>query len=89
MPKLPVFGRKGLTGACKDLGFTVELDKGKGGHALAKHPTKKPTNDQRPFVTIKGDKEYHDPNFRSALVNQIVNLGFTREEVIKAINNNR
>jgi hypothetical protein len=37
MPKLPVFGRKGLTGACKDLGFTIELDKGKGGHALAKH----------------------------------------------------
>lgn len=88
MPKLPVFGCRELTGACKDLGFNIDYQSGKGGHALAKHPTKNPTNDQRPFITIKGDKEYGDPNFRSSLVNQIVAFGFTREEVIEAINNN-
>lgn len=88
MPKLPVFGSRALEGACRDLGFDIDYQSGKGGHALAKHPTRNPSHGQRPFITIKGDREYGDPNFRSMLVREIMAFGYTRDEVIEAINNN-
>ncbi len=71
------------------MGFTIDESKGKGGHALAKHPTKTPTSGQRPYITIKGDKEYGDPFFRSTIVREIMAFRFTRDEVIEAINNNK
>ena len=85
MPKLPVYGCSELECALKKLGFTIDKTRGKGGHSLAKHPTKTNGSKVRSFVTIKGDKEYFDPNFRSAIVNEIRAFGFTRDEVIAAI----
>lgn len=85
MPKLPVYGCDALKCALKSLGFEIDESRGKGGHSLGKHPTKTNGSKFRPFVTIKGDREYGDPNFRGAIVREIMAFGFTREEVINAI----
>lgn len=42
MPNIPVFGRRQYEKALKILGFTICEDKGKGGHGLAKHSSRKP-----------------------------------------------
>ena len=86
MAKLPLFGCEEFKKALKYLGFEIDESRGKGGHALAKHHSKKSSLDQRTFITIKGDKEYYDPSFRGLLVRQTVAFGFTRDEVIAAIN---
>ena len=89
MSNLPVFGCEETKKALKDLGFTIDESKGKGGHAKATHPTRKSTNGQAPYVIIRGLKEYGDAFFRSHLINEIRCFGFTRDEVIKAINDHR
>jgi hypothetical protein len=89
MPKIPVYGCEELKRCLIVLGFTIDESLGKGGHALAKHPTKKPTHGQAPYITIRGLKEYADPNFRSTIVKQIVCFGFTRDEVIEALNRSK
>lgn len=86
MPKLPSFGCFKLEKACRALGFEIYGDRGKGGHKLAKHPTRKPAHGQMPHITIPGWKEYDDPGFRSKVINEIRAFGFTRDEIIKAIN---
>lgn len=89
MPRLPLYGCYELKGALKDLGFEIDESKGKGGHAKATHPTRKSTNGQAPYVIIRGLKEYADPFFRSAVIREIIAFGFTREEIIETINNNK
>ncbi|OGM31653.1 hypothetical protein A2803_04460 [Candidatus Woesebacteria bacterium RIFCSPHIGHO2_01_FULL_44_21] len=85
MPKIPVFGSPELKTALSELGFTIDETRGKGGHSLAKHPSKKPSGGQAPYITIRGLKEYSDPNFRSMIVNQVRQFGFTRDEIINAL----
>lgn len=89
MPKIPVYGCVELETALNILGFIIDKTRGKGGHSIAKHPTRKPTGGQAPYVTIRGLKEYADPNFRSLIVNQIRQFGFSRKEVIDALNGKR
>jgi len=86
MSKLPNFGSAKLEKVCKYLEFEIYDDRGKGGHKLAKHPTRKPTSGQMPHITIPSWKSYDDPNFRSKIVREIMTFGFTRDEIIKAIN---
>lgn len=83
---IPVFGAKCFTKVLISFGFDIDYKRGKGGHALAKHPTINPYPNQRPFIIIKGDKEYRDPFFRSELIKQIKSYGFDRDEIIKRIN---
>lgn len=85
MPKIPVFGYAELETALSNLGFIIDKTRGKGGHSIAKHPTRKPTGGQAPYITIRGLKEYGDPDFRSMIVNQIRQFDFTREEIIDAL----
>lgn len=85
MPKLPLFGSQELIKALKKLGFEIDESRGKGGHYLAKHPEIKPGHGQRPFITIRGMKEYGDPGFRSKVINEIRAFGFSREEIIEAL----
>ncbi len=71
MTNLPVFGRVKFERALKTLGFEILYDRGKGGHALAKHPILKPnTNQQIANVTIPHTKSktYDDPNLRSEII---------------------
>lgn len=85
MPKLPVFGCEELKKCLQKLGFIIDESRGKGAHALTIHPTKRPTGGQAPYITIRGLKEYGDPGFRSRVVNEIRQFGFTRDEIIEAL----
>lgn len=85
MSNIPVFGSKELEKALKILGFEIDDSRGKGGHKLAEHPTKKPHSGQASFVTIRGLKEYSDPNFRKAVINEIKKFDFTEEEILLAL----
>lgn len=86
MPSLPNFGCFKLKRACLKLGFEIREDRGKGGHILAVHPTTKPAKGQLPHITIPSWKEYDDPKFRSKIIREIQKFGFTRDEIIRAIN---
>lgn len=89
MSKLPVFGCDELKKCLVILGFTIDENRGKGGHALAKHETKKPVEGQAPYITVRGLKEYADAGFRSMIVNEIIRFGFTRDEIIDALSGKR
>lgn len=87
MPRMPVFGYDGACAGLILLGFIIDKTRGKGDHDLAMHPTKKPNYErQRPFVTVPHWKEYGSPSFRSDFIREIMAFGFTRDEVIRAIN---
>ena len=88
MSELPVFGRKAFTATLLELGFEIIKGLGKGSHTLAKHPTRKPDHNQRPFVVIKQDKTYQDSYFRSTLIREVCAFGFQKEFVKKEIRKN-
>ena len=86
MSEIPVFGERGAKKGLEDLGFKIDEKRGKGGHALAKHPQKSPTpSRQRPFITIPKRKEYGDPRFRADFIKEVSAFGFAKPEVIKAL----
>lgn len=86
MAVLPVFGRVKFERALKTLGFEILYDRGKGGHALAKHPTLKPNPIQQiANITIPRYKTYDDPKLRKEIVNVIKSYGFSEEEFTLAL----
>lgn len=88
MPIIPVFGEKQFTKALKKLGFDIYANRGKGGHKLAKHPSRVPDpSRQRANITIPHTKnnKYEDPGFRKMLVNEVCAFNFSTEEVLKAL----
>lgn len=88
MAVLPVFGRVKFERALKTLGFEILYDRGKGGHALAKHPTRKPNPSQQiANITIPHtkSKNYDDPRLRKEIVNVIKSYGFSEEEFLAAL----
>lgn len=86
MGQIPTFGDKELTKACILLGFIIFEDRGKGGHKLAKHPTRKPvTPRQYPHITIQGGREYRTLDYRQAIIREIMQFNFTKEQVINAL----
>jgi len=87
MPKMPVFGYGIARAGLIALGFIIDTKRGKGDHDLAMHPTRKPYHErQRPFITVPHWKEYGSPDFRSDFIREIMAFGFTRDEVISALN---
>ncbi len=69
MSIIPVFGEKELTKACHLLGFIVLDNRGKGGHKLAKHPSRKPKSPRQfEHITIPTAREYHSLDFRSDII---------------------
>jgi predicted RNA binding protein YcfA (HicA-like mRNA interferase family) len=65
------------------LGFVKNRRVGKGKHvATYTHPTKNPSNAQRPYITIP--HKIDNPNFAKAIVKQIMAFEFTEEEVMIA-----
>lgn len=83
MAVLPVFGRVKFERALKTLGFEILYDRGKGGHALAKHPTLKPNPSQQiANITIPHtkSKNYDDPRLRSEIVKIMKSYGISEEE---------
>jgi hypothetical protein len=86
MGSIPVFGDKELIQACKLLGFDVLSDRGKGGHKLAKHPTRKPLiSRQYEHITICTAQEYCTLDYRQAIIREIMAFGFSKEQVICAL----
>ncbi len=86
MGTIPTFGDRELTKACKLLGFIICEDRGKGGHILAKHPSRKPlVPRQYPHITIQRANEYRTLDYRQALIREIMAFGFTKEQVILAL----
>lgn len=85
MPKIPVFGCVELKRALKDLGFSIDETRGKGDHDLGFHPTLKPVQGQKPFITIPNWKEYADPNFRGQIVTEIFRFGISKQDIIDAL----
>jgi len=71
---------KDLEKCLKKLGFEENRRVGKGKHvATYSHPTKKPSNTQRPFITIP--HKIDNPDFGKAIVKQIMAFGFKENEV--------
>ena len=90
MGSTPVFGDKELEKACKLLGFIVFDNRGKGGHKLAKHPNRQPKSPrQYPHITIQRAKEYCTNDYRKKLIKEIMDFGFSEEQVIAAIKGKR
>ncbi len=90
MGSIPVFGDKELEKACILLGFTILDDRGKGGHKLAKHPTRKPlTQRQYPHITIQRAKEFITKDYRKKIIREIMEFKFTEEQVIAALKGKR
>lgn len=88
MAILPVFGRVKFERALRTLGFDILYDRGKGGHALAKHPTRKPNpNQQIANITIPHtkSKNYDDPRLRSEIVKVMKSYGISEEEFFLAL----
>lgn len=90
MGSIPVFGDKELEKACILLGFDIFSDRGKGGHKLAKHPTRKPlTPRQYPHITIQRAKEFITKDYRKKIIKEIMEFNFTEEQVIVALKGKR
>ena len=86
MGSIPVFGEKEAKKGLQKLGFSIDESKGKGGHAKAFHRTRKPNPiRQRPFIIIPKRREFGDPGFRSDFLKEVIAFGFTKEEVIWAL----
>lgn len=84
--QIPVFGRKHAEKALRILGFEIFQDRGKGGHGLAKHPTRKPDPERQiANITIPHTKTYDDPDLRSDFVKEVMAFGFTKEQVVQAL----
>lgn len=92
MKNLPVFGRVKAERALRILGFEVYLNRGKGGHALAKHPTRKP-NPKRQIANITiphtKSKMYDDPRLRKEFFEQVMAFDFTEEQIRAALKNKK
>lgn len=86
MSNIPTFGEHEAKKALLILGFEIYEDRGKGGHKLAKHPSRKPNIPrQYPFITIPSWKEYADKGFRKDFIKEIMCFGFEEQEVIMAL----
>lgn len=83
MGSIPVFGKKHIFKGLPWLGFEIDESKGKGSHAKATHPTKKPDPQrQRPYIIIPNRDEFGDPGFRKDFIKEVCAFGFTEEEVV-------
>ncbi len=83
-----MFGRVKFERALKTLGFEILYDRGKGGHALAKHPIRKPDpNQQIANITIPHtkSKNYDDPRLRKEILTVVKSYGFSEEEFLLAL----
>ena len=85
MPNTPVFGCKELEKALTILGFDIYEGRGKGGHKLAKHPSRTTVEGQAPFITIRGLKEYGDITFRKTIINEIKKFKYSEAEILLAL----
>lgn len=86
MGSIPTFGEREAKKGLKILGFQIFEDRGKGGHQLAKHPTRQPNKPrQYPHITVPNWKEYQDKGFRKEFINEIVSFGFQEQEVVMAL----
>ena len=86
MAIIPVFGTKQFCKCLTKLGFEIFDNRGKGGHKLAKHPTKKPQPDRQiRNITIPHTQTgtYDDPRFRKTLIKQVCAFGYTEKEVLE------
>ena len=83
MSNIPLFGRKQAEKALRILGFDIYDDRGKGSHGLAKHPTRK-LHPGRPLpnITIPHYKTYEDPDLRSDFIKEIMQFGFTKDQIL-------
>ncbi|OGY23191.1 MAG: hypothetical protein A2172_02320 [Candidatus Woykebacteria bacterium RBG_13_40_15] len=81
----PTFGTRELLKALKKLGFIIDKSKGKGSHAKAIYPTRRPKKPQPPFIMIQYWHGDYYKSFREDLVKEIESFGFSREEIIKVL----
>lgn len=85
MSTIPAFSSKDLEKALKNLGFSVDKSKGKGGHYKAKCPLAvKIKPGQRDFIIIPHTKEIYE-NLRNKILREVKNLGFTEEQFLDAL----
>ncbi|MCA9372136.1 hypothetical protein KC726_04520 [Candidatus Woesebacteria bacterium] len=81
---IPTFGARQIKKCLRNLGFTILKNRGKGGHDLAQHPTRKPYQNQLPHITIPHAVEYSSKTFRHMMIREIEAFGFTRKQVLQA-----
>jgi len=86
MGSIPTFGERQAKKGLKLLGFEIFDDRGKGGHSLAKHPTRIPDPArQRANIAIPHRKDFGDPRFRNDFIKEVMAFGFSREDVLFAL----
>ena len=70
--EIPAFNTRKFTKALKKLGFVIDESKGKGSHAKAIHPSRKPiVPSQPPFIMIQRVQgDYYKP-FREDLIKEL------------------
>lgn len=85
MSNIPAFSSKDLEKALKNLGFTVDKSKGKGGHYKAKCPPGvRVQPGQKSFVIIPHTKEIYE-DLRNKILKEIKSFGFTEEQFLEAL----
>lgn len=85
MSTIPAFSSKDLEKALKNLGFTVDKSKGKGGHFKAKCPPGiiiQPG--QKSFVIIPHTKEIYE-DLRNKILKEVKSFGFTEKQFLEAL----
>lgn len=85
MSNIPSFSSKDLEKALKNLGFSVDRSKGKGGHYKAKcPPTVRIQPGQKDYVVVPHTKEIYE-DLRNRIIREIKNYGFTEEDFLRAL----
>ncbi len=85
MPNIPAFSSKDLEKALKNLGFTIDRSKGKGGHYKAKSPIGiKIQPGQKNFVIIPHTKEIYE-DLRNKILKEVKSFGFSEEQFLEAL----
>lgn len=85
MSTIPAFSSKDLEKALKNLGFTVDKSKGKGGHYKAKCPSNiKIQPGQRDFIIIPHTKEIYE-DLRGKILREVKGFSFTKEQFLDAL----
>lgn len=78
------FGSKGLIKCLLNLGFIPKKQLGTS-HQKFIPPVRKVSNlQQRPFIIVQHGQKEFDPHARTRYLRQIINLGFSEKEIIKA-----
>lgn len=85
MAKVTAFSSKDLEKALRNLRFTIDKSKGKGGHYKARCPIGiKLQPGQKSFVIIPHTREIYE-DLRNKILKEVKSFGFSEEQFLEAL----